>query len=79
MPSADRNTRNETADVLRLWDAAVAVNKARRRALSDSSITTDEYCALSAASSVANINAVVALGGYSKYTCPDGVGLGGNR
>ena len=66
-------------EILAAWNAAVAVHKARCRALADSSIDTNEYCAISEASVIANIDAVTALGGYARLTCPDGVALGGDR
>ncbi len=69
----------DAKETLRLWDAAVTIHRVRCRALADSSIDTNEYCAISAASIVVNVAAVTALGGYTKFTCPDGVALGGDR
>lgn len=83
MSTAERNTKPITPELrretLQLWDSAVAVRLARIRAMSDDSITTDEYCALSQAALLANVAAVRALGGYPQFTCPDGVSLGGDR
>jgi len=79
MTPQERIDKLDAKEILRRWNAAVAVHKARCRALADSSIDTNEYCAISEASVIANIDAVTALGGYARFTCPDGVALGGDR
>jgi len=57
-------------EILEKWDAAVAVGKARRRALMDASINPEEYCALSVAQTMVENEAVAALGGFIRYTLP---------
>ncbi len=63
MTPQEQIAKLDAKEILRRWNAAVAVHKARCRALADSSIDTNEYCAISEASVIANIDAVTALGG----------------
>ena len=63
-------TCDERKSALAAWDAAVAVTKARIRALNDPAVTPQEYAALSAAEDYAGEVAVLALGGWLNASPP---------